>query len=133
MLYTSIYDGLPNVLLEAAAHRIPIVAPTRVGGIGELISEDTGSPVENRYDAREYAERLREVVASPAKAVRRADLLSDIVATRHSFDAFCSAVRSLVEATAPPQRTEWASSSAKHANGAAEAHAKRSTALRFSM
>jgi glycosyltransferase involved in cell wall biosynthesis len=101
MLYTGIYDGLPNVLLEAGAHRIPVVAPTRVGGIGELINEDTGWPVENQYDAREYAERLREVVASPAEAVRRADALWHIVTTRHSFDAFCGAVRSLVVPISP--------------------------------
>ena len=123
MLYTSIYDGLPNVLLEAGAHRVPIVAPTTVGGIGELISEGTGWPVENQYDAREYADRLREVLASPTEAARRAAVLSRIVATRHSFETFCGAVRNLVEATAPPQRVERATSSAKHANGAVEAYA----------
>jgi glycosyltransferase involved in cell wall biosynthesis len=35
-LYTSEWDGLPNVLLEAAARGIPIVAPV-VGGIPELL------------------------------------------------------------------------------------------------
>ena len=118
MLYTGIYDGLPNVLLEAGAHHIPIVAPTRVGGIAELINDDTGWPVENEYDAREYAERLREVVASPGEAVRRADVLSHIIATRHSFEAFCAEVRTLVEASLPVQRTVQAVSHAKHARGA---------------
>jgi glycosyltransferase involved in cell wall biosynthesis len=127
MLYTGIYDGLPNVLLEAGAHRIPIVAPARVGGIGELISDETGWPVKNQYDPREYAERARQVLASPADAVRRADRLSHIVAARHSFDAFCDSVRNLVEATEAPQRTKRGASSAKRANGgangAAEAYA----------
>jgi len=122
MLYTSIYDGLPNVLLEAAAHRIPIVAPTAVGGIGELIGEDTGWPVENQYDAREYAERLREVLASPGEAARRVEALSHIVATRHSFEAFCSAVKTLVEANATPQRAVRTASYAKHANGGVETY-----------
>jgi len=35
-LYTSEWDGLPNVLLEAAARGVPIVAPA-VGGIPELL------------------------------------------------------------------------------------------------
>jgi glycosyltransferase involved in cell wall biosynthesis len=118
ILYTSIFDGLPNVLLEAGAHGIPIVAPTRVGGIGELISDETGWPVENQYDPREYAERLREVLASPAEAARRADRLSRIVTTRHSFEAFCRSVRILVDGHAPVQRTVGAVSNAKHANGA---------------
>jgi glycosyltransferase involved in cell wall biosynthesis len=118
LLYTSIYDGLPNVLIEAGAHGIPIVAPSGVGGIGELISKDTGWPVENQYDAREYADRVRDVLASPEEAAERAEALSDLVATRHSFEAFCSAVRTLVEANPPRQHTVRAASPAKHRNGA---------------
>ncbi len=117
MLYTSIYDGLPNVLLEAAAHRIPIVAPTGVGGIGELISEDTGWPVENQYDAGEYADRLRQAIASPGEAARRSEALSRLVAARHTFEAFCSAVRRLVEANASSERSMRIAPHAGHANG----------------
>jgi glycosyltransferase involved in cell wall biosynthesis len=117
MLYTGIYDGLPNVLLEAGAHRIPIVAPSRVGGIGELINNETGWPVEGQYDPREYAERLRDVLASPAEAERRADVLSRIVTTRHSFEAFCDAVRTLVEANVPVRRTVRNVPNTKPVNG----------------
>jgi glycosyltransferase involved in cell wall biosynthesis len=127
MLYTGIYDGLPNVLLEAGSHRIPIVAPSRVGGIGELIDNDTGWPVENQYDPREYAERLREVLASPAEAERRADVLSHIVTTRHSFEAFCGAVRTLVEGRVPVQRTVRDVPNAKRVNGLIQ-HANGATA-----
>jgi glycosyltransferase involved in cell wall biosynthesis len=122
LLYTSLYDGLPNVLIEAGAHGIPIVAPTRVGGIGELISEETGWPVENRYDAREYADRVRDVLASPEEAAARAEALSDLVATRHSFEAFCSAVRTLVEANASRRRAVREASPAEHSNGAAKVY-----------
>ena len=96
MLYTSLYDGLPNVLLEAGAHDVPIVAPL-VGGIGELISQETGWPVTNRYDVLEYANRIREVMASPVDAARRAFMLRCLIAKRHSFEGFCNAVRDLVE------------------------------------
>jgi glycosyltransferase involved in cell wall biosynthesis len=122
LLYTSIYDGLPNVLIEAGAHGIPVVAPTRVGGIGELVSEETGWPVDNQYDARAYADRLREVLASPEEAAARAEALSDVVATRHSFEAFCSAVTALVEAKAPRPRAEREALPPRHANGAVKAY-----------
>ena len=83
--------AIPNVLLEARAHRLPIVAPL-IGGIGELIKEATGWPVCNPYDAREYAERLREALEAPAAAVARSDALADLIAQRHSFQAFCRSV-----------------------------------------
>ena len=96
-LYTGLYDGIPNVLLEAGAHRLPIVAPL-IGGIGELIHEATGWPVCNPYDAREYAERLREAMEAPAEAVARADALASLIAQRHSFQTFCRSVSELVTA-----------------------------------
>ncbi len=96
-LYTGLYDGIPNVLLEAgrtACHRRALI-----GGIGELIKEATGWPVCNPYDAREYAERLREAMEAPAEAVARADALARLIAQRHSFEAFCRSVSELVTAS----------------------------------
>jgi glycosyltransferase involved in cell wall biosynthesis len=97
-LYTSVYDGLPNVLLEAGANRIPIIAPATVGGIGELIDERTGWPISDPYSARAYADRLRDALRSPREAERRGEVLAQIIAKRHSFDAFCERVRDLAEA-----------------------------------
>ena len=37
-LYTSSFDGLPNVLLEAAASGIPLIAPN-VGGVSEFVKD----------------------------------------------------------------------------------------------
>jgi hypothetical protein len=92
-----LYDGLPNVLLEAGANRLPIIAPVRVGGIGELIDERTGWPVTDPYDARAFAESFRELVHRPEEARIRADALADLIARRHSLDSFRDAVRDLVE------------------------------------
>jgi glycosyltransferase involved in cell wall biosynthesis len=74
------------------------VTPSLPGGIGELIHEATGWPVCNPYDAREYAERLREALEAPAAAVVRADALASLIAQRHSFQTFCRSVSELVTA-----------------------------------
>ena len=99
LVYTSLYDGLPNVLLEAGAHGIPVVAPIAVGGIGELISEQTGWPVLNHYDAREYADRIQDVLSPSRDAMKRSDALVGLIQARHSFEGFCTDVRKLVEDT----------------------------------
>jgi glycosyltransferase involved in cell wall biosynthesis len=117
-VYTSIHDGLPNVLLEVGVHGVPIIAPTGIGGIGELISEETGWPVENPYSAREYADRLREVVASPAEAARRAEALWQLIATRHNSEAFCRAVKAFVEGGSSSERALRTLRNGKHASGA---------------
>lgn len=41
-IYTSAFDGLPNIILEALSARLPVIAPD-VGGVGEaVINDETG-------------------------------------------------------------------------------------------
>lgn len=67
-LYASYLDNVPYVLLEAAAHQLPIVA-TRVGGVAELISaqsvvEPTLEKVVERIDAVLSSIDLRKSMVS---------------------------------------------------------------------
>lgn len=62
LVYTSQWDGLPNVLLEAAAAQLPIIAPD-IGGISDFIDADRlVSPFD---DVDQYARCIRELAASP--------------------------------------------------------------------
>jgi glycosyltransferase involved in cell wall biosynthesis len=89
-LYTSRWDGLPNVLLEAAAHHLPIIAQV-TGGIGEIVNETTGWPVSPTSDAGDFNAILRgacfefEQQCGPARIAA----MSELIGTRHSFEAFC--------------------------------------------
>ena len=55
LIYTSYFDGLPNILLEALAAGLPVIAAD-VGGISELIIDgETGLLVENCFRNQEIA------------------------------------------------------------------------------
>lgn len=92
-IFTSRWEGLPNVLLEFGALGIPIIAPT-VGGIGELIDSTTGYPLGEQATAEDYSRALQELMANPDDARTRAALLLDRIEERHSVKAFKATLRS---------------------------------------
>lgn len=92
LLYTARWDGLPNVLLEAGAAGLPIVA-ARVGGIGELVTAGTGWPVADPENPAAYAAALRALLADPAEAAARAARLCAHIAAHHTEAAHAAALR----------------------------------------
>ncbi len=74
-LYTSAWDGLPTILLEIGARQVPVVA-SAVGGVPELITSETGWPVDAAASAGEYAQVIQWVVEHPDEARVRANALA---------------------------------------------------------
>jgi glycosyltransferase involved in cell wall biosynthesis len=87
LLYTSLWDGLPNVLLEAAAAGLTIVA-SNVGGISELIDGSTGWLVNISDEASHYIDALSEIAMHPAEAQRRIDAMDERLAARHNWERY---------------------------------------------
>jgi glycosyltransferase involved in cell wall biosynthesis len=75
-LYTSAWDGVPSLLLEVAMTEVPIVA-SRVGGVGELLSDEDSWPVADWQNAEAYKKALREILADPTEARRRSHALRE--------------------------------------------------------
>lgn len=86
-LYTSSWDGLPNVLLEAGAAGLPIIAPD-IGGIADLIQQETGFLVRLTEDPSQYAQAIKTVLAQPEEARQRAVNLQALLVRRHTPEQF---------------------------------------------
>lgn len=59
------YENCPNVILEAFAHRTPVVA-TRLGGMAELVADGGGGLLFARGDAASLAAQIRRLLSEPA-------------------------------------------------------------------
>lgn len=90
-LYTSQTDGLPNILLEIASAGIPIVA-SNVGGVGDIVSRETGYPVV-MDDIAGYIDALKIIAADPATARVKARKAQQLVKRRHTWKHFVSQVK----------------------------------------
>ncbi|MAZ72123.1 MAG: colanic acid biosynthesis protein [Flavobacteriaceae bacterium] len=62
-LLPSLEEGLPNVLIEAMALGVPVVA-TNCGGVNELVDETTGILIPTR-DAERMAQAIRSFAKTP--------------------------------------------------------------------
>jgi glycosyltransferase involved in cell wall biosynthesis len=91
-LHTAHWDGMPNVLLEAAAAGLAIVA-SGVGGIPELIETGvTGFCVTPYDDVTAYCQALLTLHADQKKLARLAAAGKELVDYRHSWAAFQRAI-----------------------------------------
>ena len=84
LLYTSSWDGLPNVLIEATCAGLPVIA-SNVGGIGELIFNETGFLINNIEDIEEYSKAMHMIINQNDQAVQRAKNAFDLVSHRHTI------------------------------------------------
>jgi glycosyltransferase involved in cell wall biosynthesis len=87
LLYTSSWDGLPNILLEASSARLPVIAPD-IGGIPELIDNNTGILVSNPDAVAEYIDAIRWTITNPKEMISRSEKLYQKIRKVHSWQNF---------------------------------------------
>ncbi len=102
-LFTSSWEGLPTILLDAAAAGVPIVAPA-VGGIVDLI--EPSKLIDHPENVAAFVKQLQQLIADPALRRARRERQYARLSAGRGWEAFTRALREvpnyLREPTAPP-------------------------------
>lgn len=92
----SLWEGLPNAMLEAMAMRRPVIA-TPAGGVPEILAQDdTGLLIPPREPAA-LADAVISLLESPEKAARIADAGCQLIRTRYSIQTMVAQTEQLYE------------------------------------
>jgi glycosyltransferase involved in cell wall biosynthesis len=92
----SLTEGTPMALLEAMAHRVPVVA-TAVGGVPSIISDRINGMLVPAADPPALASALREVSSDPEFTRSLARAGYETVCTRYDVQSWVAKVRAVYE------------------------------------
>ncbi|MBQ6461089.1 glycosyltransferase [Candidatus Saccharibacteria bacterium] len=93
LLYTSMDDGVPNIILEATAAGLPIIASSD-GGVGEfIINGKTGILIEDFLDDKAYIEAINNVRKDPDPIFDHVKQAQKKLFEQHSWEQFIQKVK----------------------------------------
>jgi len=100
-IYTSAFDGLPNVILEVLGAGLPVIAPD-VGGVGEaVIGGETGFLVPDLVDENAlieaYVDAVRRLYGDWDRTMEMAELGRQLISDRHGEAKFRQRVTDVFE------------------------------------
>ena len=81
LFLSSVFEGSPNVLIEAQALGVPVVS-TPAGGAVEALDDGRTGWIARSGSAREAADRIIDLAGNPALAAQAGDLAPDFVRAR---------------------------------------------------
>jgi len=94
LLYTTKYDGKPNIVVEAMSRSLVCVA-TAVGGVSELLRDGRGYLVPSEAPADAYVSAIQDVFASDQKGAC-GEAAMTYVRSVHTRDKFRDGVKNLL-------------------------------------
>lgn len=121
-LYTSLFDGMPNILLEAASHGMPIIS-SPVGGIPEFLADGAGLMVRDAHDVDGYVACIRELLGDRDKRDRMVAECRRRIEEERSFETFTRVLagvplyRELLSGASPDGKTGAAPRAGRSSGG----------------
>lgn len=104
---TSEWDGLPTVLIQMMGLGLPIVT-SNVGGIHELVTDETGWLVDDHDDFNAYVLQIKKSLINKKETYMRVSNGVALVEKRHSWDEFNTRLEKLdaynIEKTGIPSK-----------------------------
>ena len=88
---TSDFEGLPNALIEAASRGMVLVAPD-VGGVSEVVTDQTGVLVSDNEDIDQYVNAIKSLSSDMGRFTRLAEGSKRLIKKRHSWNNFARQV-----------------------------------------
>jgi glycosyltransferase involved in cell wall biosynthesis len=86
-LYTSLFDGIPNIILEMISLNIPIIA-SNIGGISEVFKNDYELLVEDVENDYEYCLKIKNFYSNPEHFFNKMNSLRENILKENSQISF---------------------------------------------
>jgi len=96
MCLPSIYEGMPNVLLEAMACKVPVLATNTDQGAGELLRSHSLGTLVPRANSDELANALLDRFLRPEPWLAKIDLARAYVESNHGLQAWIDNISELL-------------------------------------
>jgi glycosyltransferase involved in cell wall biosynthesis len=93
---SSLREGLPNVLLEAMALGVPVVA-TRVAGIPRLIAHEETGLLADAGNASDLTQAIARLLSDPGLAQRLQEAARRTIEGRYSFEVRMEKIRAIYD------------------------------------
>lgn len=86
LVLPSLWEGMPNVVLEAMASGLPVIS-TRVDGVSELIQDGEQGTLVATGRPAEIQQALRKLSTQPARFIEMAETAQDLVKNEFTWDS----------------------------------------------
>jgi len=96
----SLYEGMPNALLEAMACKVPILATNTAQGAGELLRSHPLGSLVAQANSEELANAIRDRFEKPSSWLSRIEPARDYVESHHSLSSWIEKMSQVLDRVA---------------------------------